>query len=175
MNNFNKVWWSGSTVVDQQIKDTFTETLKLAEAGHLDDWNEEPKGMLALIIVFDQFSRHIYRGKKEAFLNDSKALEISLKLQKLPEFIYFAKDEKFFTLMPCEHSEDLSTIKLALKGFEEAGFSTKDCQNHFDIIKQFGRYPHRNKILGRKSTKEEEDWINWNNKTKTYNFAIIPP
>lgn len=132
--------------------------------------------MLALIIVLDQFSRVIYRGKKESFAFDMQASRISMELQQLDEFKNdFAKSEKVFTYMPCMHAEDLEMVTRCLEGFTAMGgeYMIKFAQDHYDIIAKFGRYPHRNEILERASTKEEEEWVKWNNETKRYGFAII--
>jgi uncharacterized protein (DUF924 family) len=130
--------------------------------------------MLALIIVLDQFSRVMYRGKKESFAYDMQAGRISMELQERDEFKNdFAKNEKTFAYMPCMHAEDLEMVARCLQGFKELGHTVAFAQDHYDIIAKFGRYPHRNEILERESTKEEEEWVKWNNETKRYGFAII--
>ena len=159
--------------MDQQIKEKFSETLKLAEEGKLEAWKRESRGILALIIVLDQFSRVIYRGKKEAFAYDMQAGKLSMELQKHPDFKNFAKQEKVFSYMPCMHAEDVEMCRTCVKGFTELNTAVKFAQDHLDIVEKFGRYPHRNEVLERTSTKEEEEWVKWNNETKTYPFAII--
>ena len=173
MNKINKVWWSGKPEIDQEIKEKFGETFKLAEADQLEEWKKESRGLLALIIVLDQFSRSIYRGKKEAFATDLKAAHISVQLQEHSDFSEFSKHEKIFALMPCMHAEDVELVGRCLEGFKLMETSVQFAQDHYDIVKEFGRYPHRNEILERESTEAEKAWIQMNNETQKYKFAII--
>ena len=131
--------------------------------------------MLALIIVFDQFTRCVYRGTAKAFAQDEKAGHISMHLQKHADFSSFTNSEKMFALMPCMHAESIAMATACLNGFKAMGgdYMIKFAQDHLDILTKFKRYPHRNEILGRKSTKEEEDWLEENNRTKRYGFAIM--
>jgi uncharacterized protein (DUF924 family) len=129
--------------------------------------------MLALIIVLDQFTRCIYRGTAAAFSQDLKAGGISMQLQKHADFNAFTISEKRFALMPCMHAEDVEMATACLNGFKEINSGVQFAQDHLDILTKFGRYPHRNEILDRKSTKEEDEWVKWNNETKKYGFAIM--
>ncbi len=129
--------------------------------------------MLALIIVLDQFTRSIYRGTAEAFSQDLKAGGISMQLQKHADYSKFTNSEKQFALMPCMHAEDVEMATACLNGFKAINGAVQFAQDHLDILVKFGRYPHRNEILGRTSTKEEEDWVKWNNETKKYGFAVM--
>jgi uncharacterized protein (DUF924 family) len=78
-----------------------------------------------------------------------------------------------FTYMPCMHAENEAMVRVCLRAFEELNLYDWIAQDHLDILLKFGRYPYRNEIVGRESTKEEEEWIEWNKKTKRYDFALI--
>ncbi len=157
-----KDWFQVSTELDQKIKFQFEETLLMAKDNQLVDWRIFPEGRLAEIIVLDQFSRNIYRGQVKAFAQD----ELAIKLVK--EAIVFGIDKKIdikrrsFLYMPLMHSEKLLDHELAMRVFDQDGLekSFDFEKKHKVIIDKFGRYPHRNKILGRKSTLDEIEFLN---------------
>ena len=154
-------WWDAD--FDAEIKAEFEATHTAANAGELDGWAETPEGALALIIVLDQFPRNIYRDTPAAFAGDAKAREIArlaLACQhdsQIPE-----PEQRFFLFMPFEHSEDLEDQHLVVKLFRErVGLERNNeaAAAHRDVIEKYGRFPHRNKILGRTNTPEEDEYL----------------
>jgi len=150
-----KQWWKVDADFDALIAERFSVILHQASQGELLEWRKEVKGRLAEIIVLDQFSRNIYRGKPGAFHQDPLALVLSQEavnvgLEKLDPV------ERSFLLMPYMHSESIYIHKLAEPLFKQFAPNNYTFEiRHKEIIERFGRYPHRNEILGRASTQEE--------------------
>jgi len=150
-----------SDELDKKITDLFLETYHKATRGELFSWRESLKGRLAEIIVLDQFSRNMFRDDARAFMFDSLALTLSQEASKSNELETLSSSEKAFLYMPFMHSESLLIHNEAMKLFSEPGlemnleFEIK----HKKIIEQFGRYPHRNHVLGRESTQEEIEFL----------------
>lgn len=168
-----KLWWSKSHEMDHYIRNKFGKYIGFAKSDHLTHWLDTPKGTLAYIIVLDQFSRHIFRNSQKAYSQDSLALKACLDgIEK-----EFDKDlhsiERSFFYMPLMHSEDSQMQKLSMEKFIELAEkqvpdpdlhellleSKKYAEHHFDIIKKFGRFPHRNKMFERESTPEELEFL----------------
>lgn len=143
--------------LDDLITKRFKAVHKKVSLGETFSWRETIHGRLAEIIVLDQFSRNMYRGQKKSFAYDSLALILAQEAIKQPDFSKLTIEEKSFLYMPFMHSESSLIHEQAVKLFSEPGLETTlDFEHrHFDIIKRFGRYPHRNIILGRISTPEE--------------------
>ena len=156
-----QVWFRSTPQFDQEIKDRFTETHKRASEGDLDYLKGTPGEYLSLIIVLDQFPRNIYRGTPKAFASDPKALETSSLALDLAYDARFGLRQKVFTYLPFEHSENLKDQERAFSLFMKLDDddAKKSALGHFDAIKKFGRFPHRNKILGRLNTPEEEEYM----------------
>lgn len=147
---------------DTLIQERFGDTLIAACEGLLWDWRTSAYGRLAEIIVLDQFSRNLYRGDKKSFAQDTMALTLAQELYNLPEFKDdFSIHEQSFAMMPFMHSESRDIHEIALRIFSEIGDeNTLHYEKlHKDIIDRFGRYPHRNEILGRKTTEEEDAFL----------------
>lgn len=143
--------------LDQDIKERFSEIHKAIVAGETYIWRDTIHGRLAEIIVLDQFSRNMYRGEKESFAYDSLALILAEEAIRQPDIDELTTQEKAFLYMPYMHSESDLIHQQAEVLFSEPGLETYlDFENrHYEIIKRFGRYPHRNNILGRQSTPDE--------------------
>lgn len=162
-----KTWFGKSAATDTYLRENFAADLEAAIAGKRDDWAATPRGRLALIVLLDQFSRNIWRGTPKSFAQDKKALEVCREglLSFTDRQLHVV--ERVFFYLPLEHSEDLEIQHLSVQYFErlsrEAPAPLKrgmeECYKfalrHLEIIEQFGRFPHRNIILGRKSTKLE--------------------
>jgi uncharacterized protein (DUF924 family) len=135
----------------------FKDALAQARTGAFDHWAETPKGALALIILLDQFSRNIHRGTPLAFAADHKALTIARKAVARGDHLTMPATLARWIIMPFEHAEDLDAQMrcVALFAVRDPGGMTHWAELHLDIIARFGRFPHRNAILGRKSTLEE--------------------
>lgn len=168
-----RMWWAKDEATDEYIRTNFESELLLAKEGGLQSWEYSPSGTLALIILLDQFSRNIYRGTPAAFSQDSIALDTAARgiAKGFDKTLHPA--ERVFFYMPYMHSEDIEIQEKSLQLFRglEEEFKTfprlsstlsenrKYAEAHYDIIKRFGRYPHRNEILGRKSTVEELEFL----------------
>jgi uncharacterized protein (DUF924 family) len=161
------LWWSKNAATDSQILQRFESSVKRAAAGELSDWQSTPRGRLALILLTDQFPRNIYRDSPSAFAQDSKALACSLDGIEQGMDLTLRPIERVFFYLPLEHSESLEHQEQSVKYFGQlvANVGPEQKQTfqeyldfalrHRDIIAHFGRFPHRNKILGRESTAEE--------------------
>lgn len=154
-------WFAKSPQFDQQLKQKFAGLLMAASQGECMPWRESMAGRVAEIIVLDQFSRNLYRDTAQAFLQDNMALVLAQEAIKLAEFGNLDIEQRNFVLMPFMHSESAVIHNLSLPWFEEyASKHTVDYEyKHKQIIDRFGRYPHRNKVLGRKSTDKEIEFL----------------
>ena len=156
-------WWDKDADFDDEIRDAFEETHKAAKAGELDGWAETPDGALALVIALEQFPRNMYRDDPKAFAADPKAREVArLALAREFDLQIEDLDRRSFLYLPFEHSEDMADQHLSVKLYRERiGVERKIefADAHFEVIKQFGRFPHRNKCLGRPNTPEEEKYL----------------
>lgn len=171
--SLRKMWWTKDKDIDYYIRSNFGSDLVRAKNEELSGWESYPKGALALIILLDQFSRNIYRGTPEAFSQDKQALRIAQNGIERGFDKELHPVERTFFYMPLMHSEDLNIQIESLKLFGElersfasrpelAGMLTgnrKYAERHCEIIERFGRYPHRNEILGRESTYEELEFL----------------
>jgi uncharacterized protein (DUF924 family) len=158
-------WFNSNGDFDEKIHDRFYDTWDAARQGLLFDWRETLKGSLAEIIVLDQFSRNLNRGKAFSYMQDTMALILSQNLMNsFPEYRDLPDKVKSFILLPWMHSESRAIQKMTEQLYLEMGNPehTKIMYQHKEIIDQFGRYPYRNEILGRKSTPEEIKFIKGN-------------
>ena len=173
-NEQKKLWYRSSAKIDIEIKAQFSVLHERAVTHQLDHWMEQPESCLALVILLDQFSRHLYRGLPGAFAQDDQALEAAAKCPAPSSLPYIGRA---FLLHPYEHSEHLEAQQESLKHFsqlvEDADeFWRPMMQNflehateHQSIVLQFGRFPHRNDILGRQSTPDEIAYLRDSGKT----------
>lgn len=154
-------WWVKDESFDELIRQRFLETHKKAVACELYEWRKTSLGALAEIIVLDQFSRNMFRDKPESFAYDSIALALSQSAIASGFDSELSPEKRSFLYMPFMHSESLVIHSVAESLFLELGNeSAIEFENkHKAIIEQFGRYPHRNKILGRVSTPKEEAFL----------------
>lgn len=154
-------WFAGDNTLDKAISERFSPLLKSAEKSELFSWRTTPHGRLAEIIVLDQFSRNIYRGTPQAFTQDPLALALAQEAILLEMDEQLTTTEKAFLYMPFMHSESNIIHEKAIELFKKPGL-----ENNYDfelkhkvIIDRFGRYPHRNEVLGRESTLEEIEFL----------------
>ncbi|MDP5134534.1 DUF924 domain-containing protein [Rheinheimera baltica] len=152
-----KQWWVKDAAFDTLITQRFSSVLEQAAAGELYLWRSSPQGRLAEIIVLDQFSRNIHRDSPAAFAQDAMALVLAQEAVAAHALLGLNTDERNFLLMPYMHSESRAIHQQA-----EVLFKNYAPENNYQfelkhkaIIDRFGRYPHRNSILGRSSTAEE--------------------
>ncbi|HEY8374880.1 MAG TPA: DUF924 family protein [Nannocystis sp.] len=155
-------WFVRSDAFDREICERFHEVYVDAAAGALDDWAKTPRGALALVILLDQFPRNMFRGTPAAFGSDAKAREIARAAVDAGLDDSLSQEERLFLYLPFEHSEDLADQEraVALIGALTENATWRDYAiRHRDIIARFGRFPHRNAILGRPSTAEEAEFL----------------
>ena len=147
--------------LDQEIKEKFEELYWQLAACEHPDWQDSAEGSLASIIVLDQFSRNIFRGSPQAFALDPLALNIAQYAIKKGFDQELNPEKRSFLYMPFMHSESKKIHEAALKLFESLGreLNLKYEIKHKEIIDRFGRYPHRNEVLGRTSTPEEKEFL----------------
>lgn len=157
----SKDWFKKDENLDQMIKKRFKDLHLKASLCELYSYRKSSKGRLAEVIILDQFSRNIYRDQKEAFLYDGQALTLAQEAVNLGIDNELSLDEKRFLYLPYMHSESSIIHEKAVELF-----SIKGLENelefefaHKSIIDRFGRYPHRNKVLGRESTQEEIEFL----------------
>ena len=163
----NRLWFGKSPANDQAVIDRFAATLTAATAGHLDHWTYTPRGRLALVIVLDQFPHHIYRDRPQAFATDAQALGLTLAALATHEDRQLTPIERVFLYLPLEHAESLEiqerAVSLYAKLAHEAAAAERPlfdgfldyARKHREVVARFGRFPHRNAILGRASTPDE--------------------
>ncbi len=177
-------WMGGVLEVDGEITERFGETLEQARRGELDHWADTPRGRLALIVVLDQFSRHVYRGSALSYTQDEKALQLALEgIDSGMDRGLGAMERHFFFWLPLGHSEDPALHERSVSHAEEeavnapshlkagAEFGVSQARAARDVVARFGRHPHRNAILGRDSTQEELEYL----RTETPPHLRRPP
>ena len=151
---------------DQLIKDNFLKDYELASLNEYDDWQDTPMGVLALIILFDQFSRNIFRDDKKAFEQDTKARLIVSDAVHAGFLEEMDQSQRLFMLLPLIHSEEILDHEMAyflldkyLRDHPGLVDIKRFWKDHTKAIRQFHRYPHRNKVLGRESTEQEIEFL----------------
>lgn len=154
-------WFKKDDDFDALIKAKFDKSIAHAMAGRLDSWADSDAGCLALIIVLDQFTRNVYRDTPRAFAGDEMALALSLRCKERGYLDHPDANWRHFMLMPMMHSEDIHIQDASLPLFKEltTDRTHEFAVKHRDIVARFGRFPHRNAILGRPSTEEEIEFL----------------
>ena len=160
---FREEWFTKDPEFDRQVRDRFEALYEAAAAGDLDDWKDEARSCLALVILLDQFPRNMFRGDPRSYATDHKAQETAEYAldhaldRELPGF------QRTFLYMPFMHSEDLEHQRRSVELFRRLGGSETDSSQyairHMEIIERFGRFPHRNEVLGRQTTPEEAEFL----------------
>lgn len=156
-------WFISDPEFDRQLEQRFGATLELASDDKLDHWCESATERLALIVVLDQFSRNIHRDSPKAFAADAKALQLTVDGIDKGLDTALSLEQRAFFYLPLRHAEDIAMQELGLvktREINDAGYgSDKYALSHLDIIKRFGRFPHRNLVLGRSNTPEEDSFL----------------
>ena len=165
------VWFTKSPKTDETIRSQFAETVQLASTDQLDAWANKPRSCLALIILLDQFRRNIFRDTPQAFSHDAKALELSRAAVGQMFDKLLRPIERVFMYLPFEHSEQLADQHRSVELFNKLKMDSpveirekmqsfvEYAEKHRKVILQFGRFPHRNLILGRQSSSEEIEYL----------------
>ena len=155
-------WWKKDETLDTEITNRFSNLHEQISTGQKENWLETPNGALASIIVLDQFSRNMFRGSNRAFAQDTQALMIS---KQGIEKGFDAKIEgelRIFYYLPFEHSENIREQEISVKlqyAIGDSPEAMKAALEHREIISRFGRFPHRNVVLGRHTTPAEQAYL----------------
>lgn len=165
------LWFTKSDALDQEIRSRFGDWVRDARAGRLDGWAETAHGRLALVVLLDQFSRNAWRGQPESFAGDAQALALALAAQDNGHWEAVAPLARFFLALPLEHAEDPALQARSVALFQQlVAQATPETQpvlagaldyaeQHQDVVARFGRFPHRNAVLGRASTEQEKTYL----------------
>ena len=165
------LWFAKSAANDQIVAARFAETLVAAGQGDLDNWAASPRGRLALIVVLDQFPHHVHRGHGQSFAYDARSLALALNMIEHGEDARVTPIERVFVYLPLEHAESIEmqdrSVALYEKLVNEAAADERQlfegfldyARKHRDVVARFGRFPHRNELLGRPSTPEEIEFL----------------
>ena len=166
-----ELWWGHSPATDRLLRERFGAAATAAAAGLLDHWAESPRGRLALILLLDQLPRAIRRDTPGAFAQDAEARILTEQGLESGAAEPLRPIERLFLYLPLEHSEDLEDQDRSVELFRELAESISEeqrptfsdfidyAQKHREVIARFGRFPHRNRILGRESTPEEKTFL----------------
>jgi uncharacterized protein (DUF924 family) len=156
-----ELWWDSTPELDADIGARFAALVERAIAGELDHWRKSPDGTLALTLLCDQFPRNVFRKSARAYAGDAKARETARVALAQGYPAAYPADMRLFFYMPFQHSEDLADQDLCSRLFATLGNADNDkyANEHRDIVARFGRFPHRNEVLGRPSTAEELDYL----------------
>jgi len=158
-------WFRKDDAFDAEIRRRFGELHARAAGRELEAWRASPASLLALVIVLDQFSRNLFRGDARAFAQDAQARECAREALRRGDDSRSLPVERQFLYLPFEHSEDLADQDLgvermrSLDAFDETRGISDWAERHRAIIRRFGRFPHRNAVLGRRSTPEEIEFL----------------
>ena len=165
------IWFGEDPAFDEAIIAEFEDDVEAASNGRLDHWAEEPRGRLALILLIDQFRRNIHRTTAKAFSHDKLALKLCVEGAVKKKDKGLTPIQKVFFYMPLQHAESVKVQAKSVELFNKLAESVSPtfretfltvaqfAELHKDIIDQFGRFPHRNKLLGRENTPEENEYL----------------
>lgn len=165
------IWFGEDEIFDLECKKEFADDVERASEGQLDHWAHEPRGRLALILLLDQFRRNIYRNTAEAFAKDKAALKICVEGAMAKKDQGLTPIQRAFYYMPLQHAESRKVQAKSVELFTKLAAAVSPtlretfetmaqfAELHRDIIEQFGRFPHRNKLLGRENTPEEDEYL----------------
>ena len=159
------VWFKKSDALDQLVRERFLSVHELAARGALAEWGNTPQSLLALVIVLDQFPRNMFRNDARAFATDAPALAAAERMIERGWDRQLAPIERWFAYLPYQHAEDLAMQQRGLELFESVREDPaladvpEWARKHYDVIARFGRFPHRNAVLGRASTPQEVEFL----------------
>jgi len=153
-------WFTRDDAFDAEVREKFLATYEAAAAGKLGDWEATADGALALCIVLDQFARNMFRGDARTYAADPRAREAANRALKRGYDQDVSEDMRGFFFLPFMHSEDPTDQDRCVELYRAADHADlKYAEEHRDIIRRFGRFPHRNAILGRATTPEEQAFL----------------
>lgn len=164
-------WFGSDPGLDQAIASRFGDLVARASAGELDHWADSPRGRLALIIVLDQFRRNMFRGTADAFSQDKRALKLCVEGTVNSDYKKLSAEQQLFFFMPLQHAESRTVQEKSVSIYRalanrvsetlrETFLTTAQfAELHRDIVEEFGRFPHRNEVLGRENTPAEQAYL----------------
>jgi len=155
------LWYNSTPEFDKELREKYLDTYQAALNGELSIWEETPQGALALVICLDQFPLNMFRNKAESFAGEAPSRQVAAKAIEKGFDQILDDEQKAFLYLPYMHSEELADQDRVLELFSKAGLkdNLKWASHHRNIVKRFGRFPHRNAILGRQSTPEETAYL----------------
>ena len=151
-------WFQSSDAFDEAVRRRLESLYREAAEGGLRAWADSPRGALALCILLDQVPRNLYRGRAEAYACDAAARKVTRRALECGYDEELKQEERLFLYLPLEHSEDLADQDLCcdlIGRLTENPLWVTYAERHRDVVRRFGRFPHRNEALGRPSTEEE--------------------
>jgi uncharacterized protein (DUF924 family) len=155
-----KEWFRKSVEFDAEVRRRFLPVWEGALRGECARWEVTPLAAVALVVVLDQFPRNMFRGEARAFSSDAQALAVARRMLERGFDRLLSPVERSFAYLPFEHTEDLAVQRRSLALFAPLDLELVDySRRHFEIIARFGRFPHRNAVLGRESTTEEREFL----------------
>ncbi|MCP3687712.1 MAG: GNAT family N-acetyltransferase, partial [Gammaproteobacteria bacterium] len=158
----SKYWFNSTPEFDQQLTCSYASLWQRARAGGLDSWRESATGCLALVLLFDQLPLNMFRGKADSFATEALSRDVAQAAIAQGFDVDLPSQHKAFLYMPFMHSEDLDDQSKSLVMFDQPGLedNLRFAKHHYSIVERFGRFPHRNAILGRQSSEAETDYLN---------------
>lgn len=155
-------WFASTPPLDALIKTRFEATWEAALRDELDDWRNSADGCLALVIILDQFPLNMFRGSAKSFISEAKSRDVARHAIDQGFDKEIDASRLAFLYMPFMHSENLADQDFSVALFEAAGLENnlRFARHHRELVRRFGRFPHRNAILGRASTPQEIDYLN---------------
>lgn len=154
------LWFAKDDAFDARFRERFLRLHEAAARGELDGWNATPAGALALMVLLDQFPRNSFRGTPRMYATDAAARKLAAAAIAAGHDRMLAADLQKFFYLPFGHSEDLADQERAVELCKRlGGRDLQQAEHHRDIVRRFGRFPHRNAILGRPTTKDEEEYL----------------
>jgi uncharacterized protein (DUF924 family) len=160
------IWFGKQPDLDAEIRQRFGEVYQQGLTGQLDHWRDSPQGCLALIVLFDQFSRNMFRDTAQMFATDGQALGLARFAVEQGYDQQLSPLERIFMYLPFEHSEDRQDQVQSVALFQKLAAEAPEladvldyAKRHQVVVDQFGRFPHRNRLLGRDTTPEEAEFL----------------
>ncbi len=154
-------WFNSTAEFDAALRQRYMDTWRQGRDGRLQDWEQGPGGALALVILLDQFPLNMFRDQPESFSTEAQSRAVASRAIESGFDAALPDDRKAFLYLPFMHSETLADQDRSVELFAAAGldFNLKWARGHREIVRRFGRFPHRNAILGRTSSEEELAWL----------------
>ncbi|MBD3609196.1 MAG: DUF924 domain-containing protein [Gammaproteobacteria bacterium] len=155
-----RCWFNSSDELDKKITMEYESVWQQARDGALEQWKQTAQGCLALVIILDQFPLNMYRGQAKSFSTEAASREVARYALEKEFDKAISEEQKLFLFLPFMHSEELADQERSVELFTQAGMETRWAEHHRDIVRRYGRFPHRNEALGRTSTEEETAYLN---------------